>query len=362
MADPNEESHRECFIYEKPLQLFEEKKVVRMCAPMVRYSKLPFRTLVRRYGCDLVFTPMIVADCFVKSVKARDMEFTTNAGSVIIDLNKKYLAIAVTAVVTLIFYFISMYRWALQEGYGAKLINNPEIIKDIVRKTTCRIPGLPVSIKIRIHENLRKTVELCKQAENAGVAWITVHGRTVKQRGEPADLEAIKLIKQSVSVPVVANGDIKSEADVRTVYEKTGVNGNYFVLVKEKTVELCKQAENAGVAWITVHGRTVKQRGEPADLEAIKLIKQSVSVPVVANGDIKSEADVRTVYEKTGVNVFVIIIQVNIALSHGTSFTNFHHHLMFMLEKVTSKAERRVFSELKSTPAVLNYLNEHYGI
>lgn len=76
---------------------------------------------------------------------------------------------------------------------------------------------------------LRKTVELCKQAENAGVAWITVHGRTVKQRGEPADLEAIKLIKQSVSVPVVANGDIKSEADVRTVYEKTGVNGNYFM-------------------------------------------------------------------------------------------------------------------------------------
>ena len=37
-----------------------------------------------RYGCDLVFTPMIVADCFVKSVKARDMEFTTNAGTVII--------------------------------------------------------------------------------------------------------------------------------------------------------------------------------------------------------------------------------------------------------------------------------------
>ena len=37
-----------------------------------------------RYGCDLVFTPMIVADSFVKSVKARDMEFTTNSGTVII--------------------------------------------------------------------------------------------------------------------------------------------------------------------------------------------------------------------------------------------------------------------------------------
>ena len=41
---------------------------------------------------------------------------------------------------------------------------------------------------------------------------------------------------------------------------------------------------------------------------------------------------------------FVIIIQVNIALSHGTSFTNFHHHLMFMLEKVTSKAGERHLS------------------
>lgn len=315
MADPNEDSHRECFIYEKPLQLFEEKRVVRMCAPMVRYSKLPFRTLVRRYGCDLVFTPMIVADCFVKSVKARDMEFTTNAGDrpLVVQFaanNARDFADAAELVAP----FVDgvdlncgcPQRWALQEGYGAKLINNPELIKDIVRKTTCRIPGLPVSIKIRIHENLRKTVELCKQAENAGVAWITVHGRTVKQRGEPADLEAIKLIKQSVSVPVVANGDIKSEADVRTVYEKTGVNG------------------------------------------------------VMAARGILSNPAMYAGYDSTPLQC--VTDWVNIALSHGTSFTNFHHHLMFMLEKVTSKAERRVFSELKSTPAVLNYLNENYGI
>ena len=72
-----------------------------------------------------------------------------------LSLVEEEVATAVTAVVTLIFYFIFMYRWALQKGYGAKLINNPELIKDIVRKTTCRIPGLPVSIKIRIHENLR---------------------------------------------------------------------------------------------------------------------------------------------------------------------------------------------------------------
>ena len=43
----------------------------------------------------------------------------------------------------------------MQEGYGAKLINNPELIKDIVRQTVSRVPGFPVSIKIRIHENIR---------------------------------------------------------------------------------------------------------------------------------------------------------------------------------------------------------------
>ena len=54
-------------------------------------------------------------------------------------------------------FFISFlpFRWAIQEGYGAKLINNPELIKDIVRQTVSHVPGFPVSIKIRIHENIR---------------------------------------------------------------------------------------------------------------------------------------------------------------------------------------------------------------
>ena len=46
-------------------------------------------------------------------------------------------------------------RWAMQEGYGAKLIRTPSLIKDIVRQTVSRVPGLPVSIKIRIHDDAR---------------------------------------------------------------------------------------------------------------------------------------------------------------------------------------------------------------
>ena len=47
-------------------------------APMVRFSKLPFRHVVRSYGADLVFSPMIMADSFTASQKARDVELTTN--------------------------------------------------------------------------------------------------------------------------------------------------------------------------------------------------------------------------------------------------------------------------------------------
>ena len=52
---------------------------VRICAPMVRYSKLPFRMLVRLYDCDIAYTPMIMADSFSSSANARDNEFTTNS-------------------------------------------------------------------------------------------------------------------------------------------------------------------------------------------------------------------------------------------------------------------------------------------
>ena len=43
----------------------------------------------------------------------------------------------------------------MQEGYGAKLISSPELIQDIVKQTVSRVPGLPVSIKIRIHDNIK---------------------------------------------------------------------------------------------------------------------------------------------------------------------------------------------------------------
>lgn len=47
-----------------------------------------------------------------------------------------------------------------------------------------------------------------------------------------------------------------------------------FFLFCRETVELCRRAEAAGCGWITVHGRTTKQRAEPCNMEAIKIVRQ----------------------------------------------------------------------------------------
>ena len=52
--------------------------LIKVCAPMVRFTKLPFRQLVLKYGTDIAVTPMIMSDSFVRSQKARDNEFTTS--------------------------------------------------------------------------------------------------------------------------------------------------------------------------------------------------------------------------------------------------------------------------------------------
>ena len=53
---------------------------------------------------------------------------------------------------------------------------------------------------------------------------------------------------------------------------------------------------------------------------------------------------------------------VNIALSYGTTFVTFKHHLVFMLENVLPKHEKKIFNNLSSTPAVLDYLKNNFNI
>ncbi|XP_038009433.1 tRNA-dihydrouridine(20a/20b) synthase [NAD(P)+]-like isoform X2 [Motacilla alba alba] len=226
---------KECQLKD-PMDLFHSGQVVKICAPMVRYSKLAFRTLVRKYSCDLCYTPMIVAADFVRSAKARDSEFTTNKGDhpLIVQFAAKEAQVLCDAARIICPFADGIdlncgcpQRWAISEGYGACLINKPELVKDMVRHVWSQIdnPKFSVSIKIRIHEDLKRTVDLCQKAEAAGVSWITVHGRSIEERHQPVHYDAIKIIKQSLSIPVVANGDIKSLKDAENVHHLTEADG-----------------------------------------------------------------------------------------------------------------------------------------
>ncbi|XP_031961961.1 tRNA-dihydrouridine(20a/20b) synthase [NAD(P)+]-like isoform X3 [Corvus hawaiiensis] len=226
---------KECQLKD-PMDLFHSGQVVKICAPMVRYSKLAFRTLVRKYSCDLCYTPMIVAADFVRSAKARDSEFTTNKGDhpLIVQFAAKEAQVLCDAARIVCPFADGIdlncgcpQRWAVSEGYGACLINKPELVKDMVRHVRSQIdnPKFSVSIKIRIHEDLKRTVDLCQKAEAAGVSWITVHGRSIEERHQPVHYDAIKIIKQSMSIPIVANGDIKTLKDAENVHHLTEADG-----------------------------------------------------------------------------------------------------------------------------------------
>ncbi|KAJ1651034.1 tRNA dihydrouridine synthase [Dispira simplex] len=216
------------------LELFETKSTVNMCAPMVRYSKLPFRTLVRQYNVDIVYTPMILADVFRRSDYSRECEFTTrlDESPLVVQFaanNGVHLADAAELVAPWVDAIDincgCPQRWAYAEQLGAYLMEQPELVRDMVRTCKARV-NKPCAIKIRVHKDLKMTYEFIKRAEAVGVDWITIHGRTRQQKStEPVNLDAIKFGKEVASVPVIGNGDIFSSGDAQRMVESTGVNG-----------------------------------------------------------------------------------------------------------------------------------------
>ena len=112
-------------------------------------------------------------------------------------------------------------------GEGSALMKNPDLIYRIVRAVK-ENTDLPVTVKHRtgIDDNSVNAVECALAAEAGGAVLITVHGRTKTQMySGSVDRETIKNVKQSVHIPVIANGDILSAADAISMLEYTGADG-----------------------------------------------------------------------------------------------------------------------------------------
>jgi tRNA-dihydrouridine synthase B len=206
-------------------------------APLAGFTDLPFRSVVKKFGADLTVSEMISSNALVHgskktlhmlqkspledpySVQIAGASVDVVRGAVevlneqegidIIDLN---CGCPVPKVVG--------------HGSGSSLLKNLPLMGEIIRtiKDTSKKPL--TSVKVRLGFEDKNHVAIAKTVEDNGADFLAVHGRTRAGKFKaPVDYDAIKEMKESVSIPVIANGDIDSYEKAKWVLEHTGCDG-----------------------------------------------------------------------------------------------------------------------------------------
>ena len=204
-------------------------------APMAGITDLPFRLICKENGAGLVYTEMVSAKALLygdektklllKTCKEEHPLAVQIFGS---DLDAiAYASKYVSKIGEIV--DINMGCPApkiVKNGDGSKLLLNLDLVEKIV-KTAVENASVPVTVKIRKgwdSENI-VAVEAAKIIEKAGASAITVHGRTRSQYySGQADWNMIKKVKESVSIPVIGNGDIRSGRDAKKALEQSNVD------------------------------------------------------------------------------------------------------------------------------------------
>ena len=118
----------------------------------------------------------------------------------------------------------------INQNAGSELMKNSSLVKEIV-STLVDNQKKPVTVKMRlgINDKLKNYLEISKICADAGASAITLHARTRKQGySGKANWSAIKLLKKSIDIPVIGNGDVKTPEDAKRMLEET--NCDYVMI------------------------------------------------------------------------------------------------------------------------------------
>eukprot|EP00850_Spirogloea_muscicola_P001974 SM000007S20934 [mRNA] locus=s7:1050385:1052297:- [translate_table: standard] len=203
---------------------------------MVDQSELPFRMLCRRHGAHAAYTPMLHSRLFASDAKYRRAEFSTCPEDrplfVQFCANDPQTLLAAAKHVENDCDYIDInlgcpQRIAKRGYYGAFLMDNMPLVRSLVETLAAGV-STPVSCKIRLFPQLEDTIAYAKMLEDAGCSLLAVHGRTRDQkcgRAVRADWPAICAVRQAVSIPVLANGNVRWLEDAVECMRFTGAQG-----------------------------------------------------------------------------------------------------------------------------------------
>ncbi len=205
-------------------------------APMAGITDRAFRIICEKFNPGLVYTEMISAKgLFYNDDKTNQLlNMSDEKRPIAVQIfgsdveSMKYAAKYVSKYADII--DINMGCPApkvVKNGDGSKLLLDlpkaTEIIDAVVKNSS-----VPVTVKFRKgwDDDHIVATDIAKIAEEHGVSAITIHGRTRSEfYSGNADWEIIKKVKESVNIPVIGNGDVKSTDDVKKMFELTGVDG-----------------------------------------------------------------------------------------------------------------------------------------